>query len=163
MQKSEIFSAEGIVQRQLRNHSKLREPGPPQGPWTGVQQCTYIKRAGSRCTNLGYNCRCHFHKNSTSHSLCHNGCGRGTLSITGYCKQCDELQDYYLQRRRQQAKLQRGDQADAEAKQKKLEAEWDAYIDECIKSADLVIDLTTSAQRHLRETTRIQASTSIIA
>ena len=41
--------------------------------------------------------------------------------------------------------MQRGDQADAEAKRKKLEAEWDAYIDECMQSADLVVDLSATA------------------
>ena len=52
------------------------------------------------------------------------------------------MQGFILQRMRRSAKLQRDDQADAEAKRKKLEAEWDAYIDECMKSADLVLDAT---------------------
>ena len=33
---------------------------------------------------------------------------------------------------------------------KKLEAEWDAYIDECMKSADAVLDLTNATPSMLK-------------
>ena len=114
-----------------------------------LSECTYMRRDGHVCAHRCYGGRCKKHKHSTSHTLCRNGCGRGTLSVTEYCNRCEPcqsgMQGFILQRMRREAKMQRGDQADAEAKRKKLEAEWDAYIDECMKSADLVLDLTDTA------------------
>ena len=112
----------------------------------GVTQCTYVKRAG-RCPNQCYNGRCHTHKRSTSHTLCRNGCGRGTLSVTVFCNKCDPgqsgLQGFILQRMRRNAKLHPAEaeasQSAEELQRKKQEAEWDAYIDELAKSADLVL------------------------
>ena len=108
-------------------------------------QCTYVKRTGCRCPNQGYNGRCHSHKKSTSHTLCRHGCGRGTLSVTEYCNKCEPcqsgMQGFILQRMRRDAK-QRGDPDETKTKRERLEAEWDAYIDECIKSVDLVLDTT---------------------
>ena len=51
------------------------------------------------------------------------------------------MQGFILQRMRREAK-QRGDPDETKTKRERLEAEWDAYIDECIKSADLVLDTT---------------------
>ena len=48
---------------------------------------------------------------------------------------------FILQRMRRDAK-QRGDPDETKTKRERLEAEWDAYIDECIKSVDLVLDTT---------------------
>ena len=112
-------------------------------------QCTYVKRTGKRCPNQGYNGRCHSHKRSTSHTLCRHGCGRGTLSVTKYCNKCEPcqsgMQGFILQRMRREAKQAQGDLDGAKTKRERLEAEWDAYIDECMKSADMVLDLTNSA------------------
>ena len=90
-------------------------------------QCTYIMRNGP-CTKRGYGGRCHHHKSKTSHVACLSGCGRNTISQTGYCNKCGWHQEAVSHRML--------------AHQRKQAAEWDAYIDECMKSADLVIDAT---------------------
>ena len=61
-----------------------------------------------------------------SHVPCRSGCGRYTLSKTRYCNKCGpgvngHQQVVALQMRK---------------KQLQCEAEWDAYIDKCMKSAD---------------------------
>jgi len=91
-----------------------------------LPQCAHLKRDGQRCTNRTYNEQCHLHKGKQSHALCLNRCGRGTISVTGYCKQCRAgMQGSVLQKMRRagcgvkQLEIQR----------KKEEAEWDAYID----------------------------------
>ena len=65
--------------------------------------------------------------------------------MTEYCNKCEPcqsgMQGFILQRMRRDAK-QRGDPDKTKTKRERLEAEWDAYIDECIKSADLVLDTT---------------------
>ena len=55
------------------------------------------------------------------------------------------MQGFILQRMRREAKQAQGDLDGAKTKRERLEAEWDAYIDECMKSADMVLDLTNSA------------------
>ena len=99
-----------------------------------ASQCTYFRRDGP-CTQRGFGGRCHAHKNSPSHVPCRSGCGRYTLSKTRYCNKCGpgvngHQQVVALQMRK---------------KQLQCEAEWDAYIDECMKSADMVLDLTNPA------------------
>ena len=105
----------------------------------GVTQCTYVKRAG-RCPNQCYNGRCHTHKRSTSHTLCRNGCGRGTLSVTAFCNKCEPgqsgLQGFILQRMRRIAKLHPATAAQSaeapELQRKRYDAELDACVDELL-------------------------------
>jgi len=103
-----------------------------------LPQCTYLKRDGRRCTKRTFSEQCHLHKGKQSHTLCLNLCGRGTNSVTGYCKQCAPgragMQGRVLQEMRragrgaQQLKIQRKKEEEAER------AEWDAYIDSLIDS-----------------------------
>ena len=103
-------------------------------------QCTYLKRAGTRCPNLGYNSR--FHKHSTSHTLCQTDVAEGH-SVSNKCEPCDKgMQGYLLRRMRRQAKQQHAEEAVLRLQQRKRDAEWDAYIDELVKSADGILDLS---------------------
>ena len=109
-------------------------------------QCTYFRRDG-QCTKRGYGGRCHAHKNSPSHVPCRSGCGRYTLSKTRYCNKCGpgvngHQQVVALQMRKDQLKYDAELDSVIEQRlqcRKKLEAEWDAYIDEiaCDFNSDL--------------------------
>ena len=98
---------------------------------TRISTCEYVKRDGV-CGRTCYDGRCWQHKTRMSHRPCHNGCGRGTLSQSGYCRTCADNNGGLQATVTKQ--IYRG--------RKKLEAEWDAYIVECMKSADSVLDLS---------------------
>ena len=116
----------GIVIFRFGNSLQARIRGTMTGSDT-FTQCTYIMRNGP-CTKRGYGGRCHHHKSKTSHVACLSGCGRNTISQTGFCNKCGWHQETVSHRML--------------AHQRKQVAEWDAYIDECMKSADLVLDTT---------------------
>ena len=80
-------------------------------------QCTYITRNGP-CTKRGYGGRCHHHKRKTSHTACLSGCGRYTVSQTGYCNKCGWHQEAVSHRMR--------------AHQRKYDAELDAMVEELL-------------------------------
>ena len=119
-----------------------------------LSECTYVTREGVVCAHRCYGQRCKKHKRSTSHTLCRNGCGRGTLSVTAFCNKCEPgqsgLQGFILQRMRRNAKLhpvEAEPTTTAELQRKKQEAEWDAYIDDC------VVELVSSSHSDLSNAT----------
>ena len=105
-----------------------------------LSECTYVTREGVVCAHRCYGQRCKKHKRSTSHSLCRNGCGRGTLRVTAFCNKCEPgqsgLQGFILQRMRRIAKLHPATAAQPaeapELQQKRYTAELDACVDELL-------------------------------
>ena len=80
--------------------------------------CEYVKRDGL-CGRNCFDGRCFQHKHSTNHVPCLT-CGQATRSQCRYCRKCSEgtagVQGTVMKQRLRC--------------RKKLEAEWDAYIDE---------------------------------